>query len=140
MGSKSLDEELERIKASELKALLSRMSGKESGLTETGKPTDLSDATFKDFVEKNTVSVVDCWAAWCGPCRMVAPIVEELARTYTGKISFGKLDVDKNPQVPMQYGIMSIPTLLVFKKGSLVDRIVGAMPKPVLEKQITKHL
>jgi len=116
------------------------MSGKESGLTETGKPTDLSDATFKDFVEKNTVSVVDCWAAWCGPCRMVAPIVEELARTYAGKISFGKLDVDKNPQVPMQYGIMSIPTLLVFKKGSLVDRIVGAMPKPVLEKQITKHL
>lgn len=140
MGSKSLDEELERIKASELKALLSRMSGKESDLIETGKPTDLSDATFKDFVEKNTVSVVDCWAAWCGPCRMVAPIVEELARTYAGKISFGKLDVDKNPQVPMQYGIMSIPTLLVFKKGSLVDRIVGAMPKPVLEKQITKHL
>ena len=86
------------------------------------------------------MSVIDCWAPWCGPCRFVSPVIEELARDYVGKISFGKLNVDKNQRVATQYGIMSIPTLLVFKEGKLVDKIVGAMPRQMLEPKITKHL
>ncbi|MGQ9543665.1 MAG: thioredoxin, partial [Candidatus Bathyarchaeia archaeon] len=80
------------------------------------------------------------WAPWCGPCHMVAPIIEELARDYAGKILFGKLNVDENPKLSMQYEIMSIPTLLVFKNGKLMDRLIGAMPKQTLEPKITQYL
>ncbi|MGB9717559.1 MAG: thioredoxin [Thermoproteota archaeon] len=84
--------------------------------------------------------VVDCWAPWCGPCHMIAPIIEGLARDYSGKILFGKLNVDENPEASAQYEIVSIPTLLVFKNGKLVDRIVGAMPRRMLEPRITRYL
>ena len=103
------------------------------------KPVDLTDSTFRKFVQEHPFVVVDCWAPWCGPCLWVSPIVEELARDYAGRIAFGKLNVDHNPRVAMEYGIMSIPTLLVFKNGKLVDRIVGAMPRAMLEKKITRH-
>lgn len=104
------------------------------------KPVEVADQTFESFIKDNQFVVVDCWASWCGPCRMVAPVVEALARDYAGKIVFGKLNVDENASTPAKYGIMSIPTLLVFKKGELVDRIVGAMPRANLEKMITRHL
>jgi thioredoxin 1 len=105
-----------------------------------GKPVDLTDATFKDTVGNNRLVVVDCWAPWCGPCLYVSPIVEEIARDYAGKIFFGKLNVDENKRVAMQYSIMSIPTLLVFKNGKLVDQIIGAMPREMLEPKITRYL
>jgi thioredoxin 1 len=93
-----------------------------------------------EVVRKNPLVVVDCWAPWCGPCYMVAPVVEELARDHAGKILFGKLNVDENRRTAMQYQIMSIPTMLVFKNGKLVDRIIGAMPRQMLEPKITRYL
>ncbi|UCE29901.1 MAG: thioredoxin [Candidatus Bathyarchaeota archaeon] len=108
--------------------------------TALGKPVEVADATFKEITQSHPLVVIDCWAPWCAPCRMVAPIIEEMARDYAGRILFGKLNVDENPDVAMQHQIMSIPTLLVFKKGQLVDRIVGAMPRQTLEPKIASHL
>jgi len=90
-------------------------------------------------VKKYTTIVVDCWAPWCGPCRMVGPIIEELAKEMQGKIVFGKLNVDENPQTSAKHQIMSIPTMLIFKNGDLVDRFVGAIPKEELKKKIEVH-
>lgn len=101
---------------------------------------ELTDANFDDTVQQSQTLVVDCWAPWCGPCRMVAPIIEELASDYKGKITFGKLNVDDNPSISARYRIMSIPTLLIFKNGQLADQKVGAMPKRMLEAELLKHL
>jgi thioredoxin 1 len=100
-------------------------------------PVHVTDAEFKEKVLDSKMPVlVDFWAAWCGPCRMIAPFVEELAREYAGKAVVAKLDTDANPQTPMSYGIMGIPTLLFFKNGQVVDRIVGAVPKAVIAKKL----
>lgn len=104
------------------------------------KPVDVNDATFTEFILNNSVVVIDCWASWCAPCRMVAPIIDEMAREYVGRIVFGKLNVDENRSVANHYQVLSIPTLLVFKKGKLIDRIVGAMPREMLEPRITHYL
>jgi len=100
----------------------------------------ITDSDFDTFVKKYSVVIVDCWAAWCFPCRMLEPIVESLAKKYTGKIVFGKLNVDENKNVTMKYNIKSLPTLLVFKKGKNVDRIIGAMPESILESIIKQYL
>jgi thioredoxin 1 len=137
------DEDLENIKRKKLEDMMKRISDrtlKKPAIQNLDKPVDLTDATFKKFVEENHFSVIDCWAPWCGPCRFVSPVVEELARDYAGKISFGKLNVDQNQRVAAQYGIRSIPTLLVFKERNLVDQIIGAMPRQMLEPRITSHL
>jgi thioredoxin 1 len=84
--------------------------------------------------------LVDFWAVWCGPCRLIAPIVEELARQYEGKLKVYKVDVDQEQSLAMRYGIMSIPTLLLFKNGQVVEQIVGALPKSAIEQRIAKHL
>ena len=133
------DEELERIKQAKLQKMMKRVAPEKRG-TDFNKPVEMTDATFKEMILNHPFVVVDCWAPWCGPCRMVAPIIEELSRDYAGKILFGKLDVDENREVSMQYDIMSIPTLLVFKNGKLVDTIIGAMPRQTLEQKITRHL
>jgi thioredoxin 1 len=96
----------------------------------------VTDASFDEFVKKHPKVVVDCWAAWCGPCWMVSPIIEQLSEEKPG-ITFGKLDVDQNRVIPMRYGIMSIPTLLYFKDGELVDKTLGALPKVALEARIS---
>ncbi|MGQ9691278.1 MAG: thioredoxin [Thermoproteota archaeon] len=134
------DEELEKIKQAKLREMMRKSKASEKEGIILNKPIDVTDTTFKETIQSHSLMVVDCWAPWCGPCHMVAPIVEELARDYAGKIFFGKLNVDENPKVAMQYGIMSIPTLLVFKNGKLVDRIVGAMPRQILEQKITRYL
>jgi len=133
------DEELERIRQKKLREM---MRGNESNLTPpvTDAPLEVTDSNFSEIVKKGGLVVVDCWAAWCAPCRMIGPIVEELAKDYAGKILFGKLNVDNNREVPLEYQIMSIPTILVFKDGELVDRIMGAMPKRLLEQKIIQHL
>jgi thioredoxin 1 len=101
----------------------------------------LQDATFDQEVLKSDVPVlVDFWAVWCGPCKAIAPAVEELAKQYKGKVKIAKMDVDEHQQVPQQYGIRSIPTLLVFKGGRVVDTIVGAVPKSKLEDSLKKAL
>ena len=133
------DEELERIKAAKLQKMMKSVASEKRG-TDFNRPVEMTDATFKEMIQNHPLVVVDCWAPWCGPCRMVAPIIEELSRDYVGRILFGKLDVDENRKVSMQYDIMSIPTLLVFKNGKLVDTIIGAMPKQTLEQKITSHL
>ena len=101
----------------------------------------LQDATFDTEVLKSDVPVlVDFWAVWCGPCKAIAPTVDELAKQYKGKVKVAKLDVDEHQQVPQQYGIRSIPTLLVFKGGRVVDTIVGAVPKAKLEESLKKAI
>jgi thioredoxin 1 len=103
-------------------------------------PIQLLDADIDETMKKYPTIVIDCWAPWCGPCRMIGPVIEELAKEMKGKIVFGKLNVDENPQTSMKHKIMSIPTLLVFKNGVLVDRIVGAMPKEMLMQKLKPYL
>jgi thioredoxin 1 len=100
-------------------------------------PADTTDTTFDtDVIQSDTPVLVDFWAPWCGPCRMVAPIVEELAGEYEGRVKFLKLNTDENPRVASQFGIRSIPTLLVFKQGEIVGQIVGFRPKSDLQKRL----
>ncbi len=104
-------------------------------------PTPVTDQDFdQEVLEADTVVLVDFWAEWCGPCKMVAPVLDDLSQEYDGKIKFTKVDVDENPQTAMKYGIRSIPTLLVFKGGSPVDQVVGAVPKAVIKKRLDSAL
>ena len=104
------------------------------------EPIAVTDDKFEETVQKYPLVVIDCWAPWCVPCNMVAPIIEELAKEHQGKIVFGKLNTDENQETMKEYNIMSIPTILIFKSGKLVDRSVGAIPKEELEPEIIKHL
>lgn len=105
------------------------------------KPIVVTDATFASDVEKiNGVVLVDFWATWCGPCKMIAPLVEQIADENEGKLTVGKLDVDANGNTAMKYGVMSIPTLILFKNGQPVERLVGYQPKERLLAKIRPHL
>lgn len=102
---------------------------------------EITDANFEELVLKSDKPVlVDFWAEWCGPCRMVGPVVEEIAKEYDGKAVVGKVNVDNNPQISMQFGIRNIPALLYFKDGQVVDKQVGAVPKSVLVEKLNKQL
>ena len=102
---------------------------------------ELSDANFDQEVLKSEQPVlVDFWAAWCGPCKALAPTVDEVATQYAGKLKVAKMDVDRNQATPMRYGIRGIPALLLFKGGQLVDQVVGAQPKDEIKKVIDRHL
>lgn len=101
----------------------------------------LTDGNFEqEVVNSDKPVLVDFWAAWCGPCRAIAPVIEELAGEFDGKAVIGKLDVDNNPETAAQFGVRSIPTLLVFKNGEVVDQVIGAVPKSVLTDKINNQL
>ncbi len=102
--------------------------------------TEYTDANFKEKVlDSNKLSVIDFWAEWCGPCRAIGPVIEELATEYDGKVNIGKVNVDHNPQISMDYGITSIPAILFVKGGQVVDKLVGAQPKANFVKKIMAH-
>ncbi len=106
-----------------------------------GVPVKVTDANFDMEVLKSPLPVLlDCWAPWCGPCRMVSPIVDEIAKEMAGALKVGKLNVDENPMVASKYQIMSIPTLLIFKNGRVVDQIVGALPKAQILQRLRPHI
>lgn len=105
------------------------------------KPIEITDANFQqEVLNADKPVLVDFWAVWCGPCKMIAPVVEEIAKEYDGKLKVGKLDVDNNPQVAMQFGIRSIPTLMLFKNGKVVEQIIGAVPKRNLVEKILPYV
>jgi len=102
---------------------------------------EFTDANFQETaIDTDNVAVVDFWAEWCGPCRMIGPIIEELSKEYAGKVVVGKVNVDHNPEVSMKYGIRSIPTVLILKNGEVVDKQVGVTTKKVLVDKIESHL
>lgn len=104
------------------------------------KAIEITDANFDEVIKTDKPVLVDFWAEWCGPCKMIAPVVEELATDYNGKAVIGKLDVDSNPNISAKYGIRSIPTLLVFKNGEIVDKQVGAVQKNVLSQKLDAQI
>ena len=127
-------DELEQIREKKMRELKNQMS-----TPKIEKPIVVSDRNFDQTVKNYPLIVVDCWAAWCAPCRAIAPIVEELAKEYSGKVVFGKLNVDENPETAQRYGVMAIPTLLVMKEGKEVDRVVGVLPKNQLEAKVNAY-
>lgn len=101
---------------------------------------ELTDANFQtEVLDSDTLTVVDFWAEWCGPCRAIGPVIEELAKEYEGKVKVGKVNVDNNPQISTNYGITSIPAILFLKNGEVVDKLVGAQPKSNFVKKIEAH-
>jgi thioredoxin 1 len=104
------------------------------------KPIEVTDANFDQTLKDNSLVLVDFWAEWCGPCRMVAPVMEEIAKDYEGKVTVAKLDVDANPQTAMRYRVMSIPTIILFKDGQPAEVMVGARPKSQFVAQLSKHV
>lgn len=110
-------------------------------MAENGKLLTVTDGNFDQEIEATSgLALVDFWAAWCGPCRMVAPVIEQLATEYEGRVRVGKLDVDANQQTAMRYNIRSIPSILFFKDGKHIDTVVGAVPKAMLERKIKEHI
>ncbi len=99
-----------------------------------------TDDNFESMVKEHPLILVDFWAAWCFPCKMVAPTIEELAKEFEGKVTFAKLNVDENPKTAMRFGITSIPTLILFKNGEVVEKVIGAVPKEHLVEKIKAHL
>ena len=110
-------------------------------MADSNNISEITDANFQSEIADNGgLSMVDFWAAWCGPCRLIAPFVEQLADQYAGQLKVGKLDVDANQRTAAQFGVRSIPTVLFFKDGKVVDLVVGAVPKQALERKIQEHL
>jgi len=135
--SSELEEIREKKKAEMMKTMSTGQSGG-NGYPEA--PVTVTDSSFEEFVKKYSNVVVDCWAPWCGPCRMLSPTIEALSKDLKGKVVFGKLNTDENIGTASKFRIMSIPTILFFKNGKLVDKTVGALPRQMIEAQIKKSL
>lgn len=130
------DKTLEELKKEKMKEIAG--GGEESEFPE--EPIELTDQDFQDAVDKYPLLIVDFWAGWCGPCKAMEPIIEELAEEYSGQAVFGELNVDRNSQIPNKFSISGIPTLLVFKDGEFVDRMVGMVQKKKLEQRLKKYI
>ena len=136
-----MDEELNEIRKRKMEQLKRELiyGGNKMEGNFPNEPVTITDADIDDGIKKYETIIVDCWAPWCGPCRMVGPVIDELAKEMQGKVVFGKLNVDENPETSVKHKIMSIPTLLVFKNGNLVERLVGAYPKEELKKKLEPY-
>jgi thioredoxin 1 len=133
------DEDLDRIRANKLSALIEGTNKK--GVNKmAGTVEIITDSTFESFIKQDKLVIIDCWAPWCGPCRALGPKIEELAKEMGDKVAFGKINTDENEQVPMRFNISAIPTLLMFKNGNFVDRIVGAGTKEFMKAKFEKHI
>ena len=133
----SEDKELERIRMKKIEDLKKSSQEKEQLINQ---PIILTDENFSATLTANDLLVVDFWAPWCAPCRMVGPIIEQLSKEYAGKVTFAKMNVDENQRVPSNFGIMSIPTIIVMQKGKIVETIVGAYPKSHIEATFKKYI
>lgn len=133
----SENDEIEKIRRKKMEKIMREKAS--ASVQKTDKPVEVTDLNFNDVIKSSRLVVIDCWAQWCAPCRMMAPIVDELAREYAGKVLFGKLNIDENQRMPAEYQIMSIPTFLIFREGVFVGRIIGAMPKKALEQKIAQY-
>ncbi len=135
----SSDDELEAIKHKKL-AELQKEAATKAMMSSITEPIVLTDSNFASEVSKYPIMLVDFWAPWCGPCRMVSPIIEQLSREYSGKVAFGKVNVDENQRIAASFGIQSIPTLMIFKGSKAVDVIMGAVPKAQIEMKLKQQL
>jgi len=135
-----MDEELVAIRDRKLRDLMSEIDQTKDKGNWPGEPVEVTDSNFESSMKDYEYLVVDCWAPWCGPCRMIAPTIEAMAKDYRGKVVFGKLNTDQNISTAQKYGIMSIPTLLFFKNGELVDRLIGAVPRQYIEEKLKSIL
>ncbi len=132
-----MEDDIEQIR----KKMAEKLASAASQSADTpGEPQKLTDSTFGNFIAGPELTVVDFWAVWCAPCRFVSPIIEELAKEYAGRVKFGKLNVDENQITAGRYGIRSIPTIMLFKNGSPVDSIIGALPRNQIEGKIVQHM
>jgi len=131
------NEELRRIREKKLREL---MRLKERKQEMSAKPVHVTDSNFNEIVNERSLALIDFWASWCGPCVVIAPIIEELAKEYAGKVLVGRLNVDENRKTAERFQVLSIPTLLIMKNGKEVDRIVGLVPKSYVEARLKKYL
>ncbi|MDD1716348.1 MAG: thioredoxin [Methanolinea sp.] len=129
------DDELQRIREKKIREMEEKMHGREGS---AGKLLHVDQARFTQMLAEHPRLVVDFWAEWCGPCRMVAPVIEDLAREMAGQVSFGKCNTDHNQNLAAQFGISAIPTILLFSQGRMIDRVIGAYPKDALRGRIVK--
>jgi len=134
-----MSSEIEEIRQRKIAGLMNSAS-QAGGGDLLDAPVTVTDTNFEEVIKKHQTVVVDCWAPWCGPCRMLSPTIEAMAKDYKGKAVFAKLNTDENIGVASKYRIMSIPTLLYFRDGKLVDKTVGALPRPMLDTQMRKVL
>lgn len=130
-------DEIEQIREKKRQEM---MKGTAQGADWPSEPVDVTDATFNDFIKKYPIVLVDCWAPWCGPCRMMTPVIDGLAKEMQGKVAFGKLNTDQNPKTSLRFQIEAIPTLMVFKEGEMVERLVGARQKDDLSRRLKARL
>ena len=135
-----MDEELVSIRERKKRDLMAEINQGKDKASWPGAPVEITDSNFESNVKQYTSLIIDCWAPWCGPCRMIAPTVEALAKDYKGKVAFGKLNTDENVGISTKFGIMSIPTLLFFKNGQLIDKMIGAVPRQQIEERMKKIL
>ncbi len=133
-------EKINKKKVEELVALQQKLMEKRALHNHENTPVVLTDSNFSSELAEHDVVVVDFWAPWCGPCRMVGPIIEQLASDYAGKVLFGKLNVDDNPRISQAFRVQSIPTILVFYKGKPMDSVIGAVPKAYIENKFKPFL
>ncbi|CCJ35037.1 thioredoxin [Methanoculleus bourgensis MS2] len=130
--NRPMDDDLQRLREERLRELEAGLLG------DTGGVIEISDTSFQDAAKKHPFLVIDVWAEWCGPCRMVTPVIEDLARDFAGRVTFGKCNVDLNPGIATSFSITAIPTLLFFANGMLVDRVVGALPKEAIRSRVMR--
>ena len=134
-------DELDEIKRKKMEKMMKDMNKPPAPSIELpDKPVIVTDATMDSMTSAYPLFILDCWAEWCGPCRMIGPIIEQLATEMKGRAVFGKLNVDQNMQTANKYRISAIPTLMIFKDGKLIDKLVGAYPKPALTAKLQKYL